>query len=101
MKRVDTSVFVANAQDRIKPEDVDLGDLPPIERKPPPTPQPKKELAFNPLSTLPPDLTQSVFFERFEATEATPTDDLSLRDTVTPSHRRTSATSHQHTVTPF
>jgi hypothetical protein len=32
MKHVDTSVFVANSQDRIKPEAVDLGSLPPIEK---------------------------------------------------------------------
>lgn len=32
MKHVDTSVFVADSQDRIKPEAVDLGSLPPIQK---------------------------------------------------------------------
>lgn len=32
MKLVDTSVFVAKPQDRIKPEVVDLGSLPPIQK---------------------------------------------------------------------
>jgi hypothetical protein len=32
MKQVDTSVFVAKSQDRIKPETVDLSSLPPIEK---------------------------------------------------------------------
>ncbi len=32
MKTVDTSVFVAKIESRVKPEEVDLGNLPPIEK---------------------------------------------------------------------
>ncbi len=39
MKTIDTSVFVASADRRIKPEAVDLGDLPPIQK---PNPRPAK-----------------------------------------------------------
>ncbi|MBZ0285211.1 MAG: hypothetical protein K8L97_31040 [Anaerolineae bacterium] len=57
MKVVDTSVFVAQADSRIKPEVVDLGNLPPIQKSPRPNPSPlPKTLIFqqgNPTSPSP------------------------------------------------
>ena len=44
MKKVDTSVFVANVENRIKPEEVDLGSLPPIQKPPKKVDEPNGEI---------------------------------------------------------